>query len=164
MAAIIIKAGVTSITGATVVGSFSYFSGNTTQDLGPSDVTGFYQGIDAPEGGYAVYGLGGPSGVTVRVANNDTELNIVLIQDGATGTTLEQNTVWANSTGLVFINTGTTSSITPTPTPTVTQTETPTPTPTVTPTPTLVVETFRILTQAGVVIDTQSADQINYQH
>ena len=135
MAAIIIKSGTTSITGATVVGSFSYFSGNTTQDLGPSNVTGFYQGIDAPEGGYAVYGLGGSSGVTVRVANNDSELNTILIQDGATGTTLSQNTAWANSTGLVFINSGTT-----------------------------ITTTYRILTEAGIVLDTQSADQINYQH
>jgi len=135
MAAIIIKAGTTSITGATVVGGFSYFSGNTTQNLGPSNITGFYQGIDAPNGGYAVYGLGGPSGVTVRIANNDTELNTILIQDGATGTTLSQNTAWASSTGLVFINTGTTSAA-----------------------------TFRILSQAGVVLNTQSSDQINYQH
>ena len=136
MAAIIIKSGTTSIAGATVVGSFSYFSGNTTQDLGPSEVTGFYQGIDAPDGGYAVYGLGGPSGVTVRIANNDTELNDILIQDGAPNITLSENIAWASSTGLVFINSGTTGSITPTPTqtPTETPTETPTPTPTVTPT------------------------------
>lgn len=135
MAAIIIKSGTTLIPGATVSGSFSYFSGDTTHDLGPSSLTGFYQGIDAPSGGYAVYGLGGPSGVTVRVAANDTELNTILIQDGATGTTLSQNTAWANSTGLVLINTGT-----------------------------LIVTTFRILTQAGTVLDTQSANQINYQH
>lgn len=135
MAAIIIKSGTTSIAGATVIGSFSYFSGNTTQELGPSNITGFYQGIDAPEGGYAIYGLGGPSGVTVRIANDDIELNTILIQDGATGTTLSENTAWANSTGLVFVNTGAT-----------------------------VTATYRILTEAGVVVATESADQINYQH
>jgi hypothetical protein len=135
MAAIIIKSGTTAIQGATVYGSFSYFSGDTTHNLGPSSLTGFYQGIDAPSGGYAVYGLGGPSGVTVRVAANDTELNTILIQDGATGSTLAQNTAWASSTGLVFINTGTTSAV-----------------------------TYRILAQSNDVLNTQSADQINYQH
>ena len=55
--------------------------------MGPSNITGFYGGIDAPNGGYVVYALGGPSGVTVRVANNSDELNLILTQYGVTGAT-----------------------------------------------------------------------------
>ena len=87
MSVLSIKAGTTTISGATVVGDFSYFSGNTTRDLGPSNITGFYAGIDAPDGGYVVYALGGPSGVTARVANNSGELNVILVQYGVTGAT-----------------------------------------------------------------------------
>ena len=159
MASIIIKSGTTAIQGATVVGSFSYFSG-TTKDLGPSSLTGFYQGVDAPAGGYAVYGLGGPSGVTVRVANNDTELNIILKQDGATGSTLAQNIAWASSTGLVFVNTGTTSSITPTPT----ITSTITPSQTVTPTPTITSTITQTPTVTPTMTPTPSGVAIQYYY
>jgi hypothetical protein len=141
MSILIIKSGTTSIEGATVKGSFTYFSASTI-DLGPTDVTGFYSGIDAPNDGYTVYQIGGPNGWTARVATDTTELNSILISYGAIGSTLDQRITWATNTGTVFINSGTTESITPTPTETPTQTptetpissETPTPTPTITPT------------------------------
>jgi len=141
MSILIIKSGTTSIEGATVKGSFSYFSASTI-DLGPTDVTGFYSGIDAPNDGYTVYQIGGPNGWTARVATDTTELNSILISYGAIGSTLDQRITWATNTSTVFINSGTTESITPTPTETPTQTptetpissETPTPTPTITPT------------------------------
>jgi hypothetical protein len=107
MAALIIKSGTTAIAGATVKGSFSYFSGST-KDLGPTSSTGFYQGTDAPDGGYVVYQIGGPSGVTERVATDTTSLNSILISAGGTGSTANQNITWATNTDSVFINSGVT--------------------------------------------------------
>jgi hypothetical protein len=105
MPAIIIKSGTTAIAGAIVKGSFSYFSGSTT-DLGPTSSTGFYQGADAPVGGYVVYQIGGPSGVTARVATNTTSLNSILISAGGTGSTVNDNITWATNTNSVLINSG----------------------------------------------------------
>jgi hypothetical protein len=134
MSTIIIKAGTTDIQGSTVKGSFSYYSGDTTHDLGASSLTGFYSGVNAPDNGYAIYQIGGLQGVTVRIANNTSELNVILIQAGATGLTVDQNITWATNTGSMYINSGTTLA---TPTPTQTGTPTQTPTPTVTPTHTM---------------------------
>lgn len=107
MAVLAIKSGTTAITGATVKGSFSYFSGST-KDLGPTSTTGFYSGIDAPTNGYTVYQIGGPSGWTARVATNTTELNTILKSYGGTGSTTDQNITWATNTSAVFINSGST--------------------------------------------------------
>jgi hypothetical protein len=105
MAILSLKNGLSSISGATVKGDFSYFSGGT-RALGPSDVTGFYSGYDAPIGGYTVYQIYGASGFTATVANNNTELNYILIRIGGTGTTVEQNITWAANTSSVFVNVG----------------------------------------------------------
>ena len=107
MATIIIKSGTTSIAGATVKGSFSYFSGSTIE-LGPTSTTGFYSGVDAPVFGYAVYKTGGPNGVNVTLASNTTELNSILISAGGTGSTVNQNITWATNTNSIFINSGST--------------------------------------------------------
>ena len=107
MPILVIKSGTTEIAGSTVKGSFSYFSGST-KDLGPTDTTGFYSGIDAPMGGYTVYQIGGPNGWTARVATDTTELNSILISYGAIGSTLDQRITWATNTNSVFINSGAT--------------------------------------------------------
>ena len=104
---IIIKTGTTSISGAIVKGSFSYFSGSTL-DLGPTSVTGLYSGIDAPSNGYTVYRIGDPNDFTIRVATNSTELNTILNGAGATGTTLNDKITWATNTNSIFINSGNT--------------------------------------------------------
>jgi hypothetical protein len=108
MSTLIIKSGTTSIAGAIVKGNFSYFSANTTTDLGPTSSTGFYNGIDAPLGGYTIYKIGGPDGWTARVATDTTSLNSILITYGATGITVDQNVTWATNTDSVFINSGAT--------------------------------------------------------
>jgi hypothetical protein len=133
MPVLAIKSGTTEIAGSVVKGSFSYFSGST-KDLGPTSLTGFYSGIDAPSGGYTVYQIGGLDGWTARVATDDASLNSILISAGGTGSTVDQNITWATNTNSVFINSGTT-----------------------------IVATNRILTQSGDVLDTQSVEQINYQ-
>ena len=107
MPILVIKSGTTEIAGSTVKGSFSYFSGST-KDLGPTDITGFHSGIDAPVGGYTVYQIGGPNGWTARVATDTTELNSILISYGAIGSTLDQRITWATNTNSVFINSGAT--------------------------------------------------------
>ena len=107
MAILSVKNGVSSISGATVKGDFSYFSGGT-RALGPSDVTGFFSGYDAPVDGYSIYKTFGPSGFTITVADGLFELNYALIQMGATGSSLDQRIVWATNTNSVFINSGTT--------------------------------------------------------
>jgi len=107
MPTLIIKSGTTAIAGATVKGSFSYFSGST-KDLGPTSSTGFYAGIDAPVFGYTVYQIGGPSGWNARVATGTTQLNSILISAGGTGSTVDQNITWATNTNSVYINSGAT--------------------------------------------------------
>jgi hypothetical protein len=108
MATLIIKSGTTAIAGSTVKGSFSYFSANTTTDLGPTSSTGFYSGIDAPSNGYTIYQIGGNDGWTARVATDTTSLNSILISAGGTGSTVNQNITWATNTNTVYINSGTT--------------------------------------------------------
>jgi len=108
MAILAIKSGTTEIAGSTIKGSFCYFSANTTTDLGPTSVTGFYSGIDAPNNGYTVYQIGGIGGWVARVATDTTELNSILISAGATGSTVDQRITWATNTDSVFINSGTT--------------------------------------------------------
>ena len=112
MATLIIKSGTTEIAGSTVKGSFSYFSGNTTTDLGPTSSTGFYSGVDAPNNGFTVYQIGGLGGWTARVATDTTELNSILISAGGTGSTVDQNITWATNTDSVFVNSGDTAALT----------------------------------------------------
>ena len=102
-----IKSGTSTIQSTIVKGNFSYFSGSTL-DLGPTNTTGLYSGIDAPTDGYTIYQIGGPNGFTIRVAANSTELNTILIGVGATGTTLSDRVTWATNTSSIFINSGNT--------------------------------------------------------
>jgi uncharacterized delta-60 repeat protein len=102
---IIIKSGTTSIEGDIVKGDFSYFSASTL-DLGPTSKTGLYSGIDAPDGGYTIYQIGGPDGLNIRLATNTTELNSILITAGATGSTLNDRITWATNTNSIFVNSG----------------------------------------------------------
>jgi uncharacterized delta-60 repeat protein len=107
---IIIKSGTTSIDGDIVKGDFSYFSASTL-DLGPTSITGLYSGIDAPDGGYTIYQIGGPNGLNARVAIDTTELNTILITAGATGSTLNDRIIWATNTNSIFVNSGDTPTI-----------------------------------------------------
>jgi uncharacterized delta-60 repeat protein len=107
MSILSLKNGISSISGATVKGDFNYFSGGT-RALGPSEVTGFFSGFDAPNDGYSVYKTYGESGFTITIATNTSELNYILIKMGGTGSTVDQNITWATNTNSVFINSGTT--------------------------------------------------------
>jgi uncharacterized delta-60 repeat protein len=107
MSILSLKNGISSISGATVKGDFNYFSGGT-RALGPSEVTGFFSGFDAPNNGYSVYKTYGESGFTITIATNTSELNYILIKMGGTGSTVDQNITWVTNTNSVFINSGTT--------------------------------------------------------
>ena len=80
MPTIAIKSGSTEISEAVVKGNFSYLI-DYTQDLGPSEITGFYVGIEPPAGGYSIYKIleGAVGGMTVRTATDSSSLNEVLI-------------------------------------------------------------------------------------
>ena len=133
MAILSVKNGVSSFSGATVKGDFSYFSGDT-RSLGPSDVTGFYTGFDAPINGYSVYDVYGASGFTITVAEGDCELNYILKRMGGTGSTVDQNIVWATNTDSVFINSGTT------------------------------VPSFNLVAENCAILSAQNGELIEYQH
>jgi hypothetical protein len=133
MSILSLKNGISSISGATVKGDFSYFSGGTMA-LGPSEVTGFYSGYDAPENGYSVYKTFGASGFTITVAEDTFELNYILIRMGGTGSTVDQNITWATNTNSIFVNSGTTT------------------------------PQFYILTQEGQIMAAQDGSGIEYQH
>jgi hypothetical protein len=74
--------------------------------LWPTSSTGFYSGVDAPEGGFTLYQIGGPNGWAARVATGTTQLNSILISIGGTGTTVNQNITWATNTNSIYINSG----------------------------------------------------------
>jgi alpha-tubulin suppressor-like RCC1 family protein len=104
---LILKTGTTAISGAVVKGSFSYFSAST-RDLGPTSVTGLYNGFNPPNGGFTVYytGANTPAGWTCRIASNTSALNTLLISLGGTGSTVAQNVTWANNTNSILLDSG----------------------------------------------------------
>jgi len=104
---LILKTGTTAISGAVVKGSFSYFSAST-RDLGPTSVTGLYNGFNPPNGGFTVYytGANTPAGWTCRIASDTSALNTLLISLGGTGSTVAQNIIWANNTNSVLVDSG----------------------------------------------------------
>ena len=104
----IIKSGTTTISGATVKGSFSYFLNDTTHDLGPTSTTGLYAGLDAPAGGYVIYQAGGPSGMNARVATSDAQAVTIYKGIGATGTTITDVLAWAAGQSGHYVQTGAT--------------------------------------------------------
>ena len=119
-----------------------------SDDYGPSSITGFYCGIEAPVDGYTIYSINESQNLIINVAHNDQECIVVLRLLGSTGTTIidviewadTQQNVWVvkygeelTSEDLIELPTTTPTS---TPTPTPTSTPIPTSTPTNTPTPT----------------------------
>ncbi len=117
---------------------------NGVDEYGPTNLTGFYNGINPPDGGYTIYvhrDVGGPS---IHVAYDDNQCIFFLKSFGSTGTTINDVLSWASSRTDIWVQTSvlTNSDLdTTTPTPTPTPTATPTPTPT--PTPNAGVDTIR---------------------
>jgi hypothetical protein len=81
---------------ATGTESDSLFKGDWAINLkehggGPTGTTGFYNGIDIPTGGYAIYGPGNH----VRIANNSTELLFLVGKLGGDNSNLDNALFWA---------------------------------------------------------------------
>ena len=91
---------------ATGTESNSLFKGDWAINLkehggGPTGTTGFYNGIDIPTGGYAIYGPGNH----VRIANDDTELLFLVGKLGGDNRSVSAALTWAvNTTDVVIVD------------------------------------------------------------
>lgn len=111
---------------------------NGSDEYGPTNITGFYNGINPPVGGYTIYvhrEVGGPS---IHVAKDDNECIFFLKSFGSTGSTINDVLSWSSGRTDIWVQTGelTTSDLDIQVTPTITPTNTITPSPTITLTPT----------------------------
>ena len=79
--------------------------GVNNKDYGPSEVTGFYAGIDPPVSGYTIYYLDQDNNPRIYVVENDQEL-VGLIKNNfpSTGNTTDEILSWAASQGNIMIN------------------------------------------------------------
>jgi hypothetical protein len=95
----LVKSGTSSIPGVgTTKGNITYANDGDAADFGPTSITGFYRGIDRPDGGYVIYSNDTVSGpITAVVAHDDNELVYWLKSFGATGTTKSEVLDWASS-------------------------------------------------------------------
>lgn len=108
---------------------------NGGADYGPTSLSGFYNGITPPVGGYTIYIDKASQGPSIHVAYNDVECINKLLKMGATGTTIGDVLSWVSSqSNMVVLSAELTiedlpAQPTPTPTSTLIPTSTPTPTP-----------------------------------
>ena len=102
-------------------------------DYGPTSLTGFWNGITPPVGGYTIYVDKASQGPSIHVAYDNTECIKMLLHMGATGSTIENVLAWANGqSNMAVLSDELTVGDLPggsTPTPTPQPTSTPTPTP-----------------------------------
>jgi hypothetical protein len=126
------KFGTSDISSATRGGFKVGVSGGA--DYGPTSITGFYNGVTPPVGGYTIYVDKASQGPSIHVANNDTQCIFKLKAMGATGTTIGDVLAWADGqSNILVVSSELTLGDLPggsTPTPTPQPTSTPTPTPT----------------------------------
>ena len=128
-------------------GTFSY-GASGGDDYGPSSITGFYNGVPIPVGGYVIY-VNNNGVITAHAPKNDAECLFYLNQYGANANNISDALSWASSELNLDVRSNEyqvnelSGGVTPTPTPTITPTisvtptvtGTPTQTPTNTPTP-----------------------------
>lgn len=87
-----------------VIKSNNFIMGNNTIDYGPTEVTGFYIGVDPPASGYTIYLAGGPTGINARCAHSDNEAILIAREYGG----ININTVIDAITYFITGSTGTT--------------------------------------------------------
>lgn len=73
-------------------------------DYGPTDQTGFYNGITPPASGYTIYVAKETQGPSMHVANNDSQCIFFLKSFGATGTTISDVLAWANGQTNIWVS------------------------------------------------------------
>ena len=64
-------------------------------DYGPTNVSGFYNGITPPVGGYTIYVHKESQGPSVHVAYDDSQCIFFLKSFGATGNTINEVLNWS---------------------------------------------------------------------
>jgi hypothetical protein len=72
-------------------------------DYGPTSDKGFYNGITPPVGGYTIYVNKASQGPSIHVAYDNTECIGMLLQMGATGSTIENVLAWADGQANMLI-------------------------------------------------------------
>jgi hypothetical protein len=133
-------------------------------DYGPTSDTGFWNGVKPPVGGYTIYVDKVSQGPSIHVASDNAQCIGMLLQMGATGSTIENVLAWADGQANMAVLSaeltlgdlpgGSTPTSTPIP-----ATSTPTPTPT--PTPTTTSSLYKFLTTLnGDSLVTLSGDSI----
>jgi hypothetical protein len=90
-----IKFGASDIRSATR-GGFSV-GVKTAADYGPTSVTGFWNAVKPPAGGYTIYVDKASQGPSIHVASNDTQCINMLLHMGATGSTISDVLAWASA-------------------------------------------------------------------
>jgi hypothetical protein len=121
-------------------GTFSY-GASGGDDYGPSSITGFYNGVPIPVGGYVIY-VNNNGVITADAPKDDAECLFYLNQYGANANNISDALSWASSELNLDVRSNEyqvnelSGGVTPTPTPTITPTISVTPTVTGTPTPT----------------------------
>lgn len=96
-----IKSGTTILTSA--VRRNVYVGIEGLAEYGPTDNTGFYNGITPPVGGYTIYVLKESQGPSIHVANNDSQCIFFLKSFGATGTTISDVLSWSNTQANLWV-------------------------------------------------------------
>jgi hypothetical protein len=96
-----IKFGSSDITSATRGGFKVGVKGGA--DYGPTSDKGFYNGITPPVGGYTIYVNKASQGPSIHVAYDNTECIGMLLQMGATGSTIENVLAWADGQANMLI-------------------------------------------------------------
>ena len=96
-----IKSGTTILTSA--VRRNVYVGIEGLAEYGPTDNTGFYNGITPPVGGYTIYVLKESQGPSIHVANNDSQCIFFLKSFGATGTTISDVLAWSNTQANLWV-------------------------------------------------------------
>lgn len=97
-----IKSGTTTL--ASVTRSGFSVGVDTAADYGPTNITGFYNGITAPNGGYTIYVTKPTGGPSIHVAYNDSQCIFFLKSFGSTGTTISEVLTWANAQNNIWVS------------------------------------------------------------
>lgn len=74
-------------------------------DYGPTSVSGFYNGITPPVGGYTIYVHKDLQGPSIHVANNDSLCIFFLKSFGATGNTINEVLSWSTGRTDLWVQT-----------------------------------------------------------
>jgi hypothetical protein len=78
---------------------------NGVDNYGPTSVTGFYNGITPPIGGYTIYVHKNTQGPSIHVASNDSQCIFFLKSFGATGSTISEVLSWSTGRTDLWVQT-----------------------------------------------------------